>query len=156
MYVPYVPCLVDRAAVRSSVSESDSAIVIDSVDHVGTLVFGFPILAMLVLLNHHSIVEFVLMRFTLRVLILVILLNNLLATLFDILPVRFEAYVVNRIAIEHKLGWRSAHGGMYCGTHREAYSTKDSIPLSIREVFDRSDSLCGYQIVNRLMSSLNH
>lgn len=156
MNIPYVPCLVDRAAVGSSVSESDCAIVIDSVDNVGTLILGFPVLALLMLLNHHSIVEFVLMGFTLRVFPLVVLGDNPLATLSYILPVRFKAYVVNRVAIKHKLGWRSAHGGVDCGTHREADSTEDTVPRSVGEVFHGLDSLRGNQVVDGLMSSLDH
>ena len=108
------------------------------------------------LFYHHSIVEFVLIRDTLGVLLLVVLLDQSLATILDILPVCFEANVVNRIAIEHKLCWRCAHGGVYCGTHCEADSRKDSIPSSIGEVLARLDALCSNQVVNRLVSSLNH
>ena len=44
MNIPYVPCLEDHATIGSIVSESDGAIVIDSVDNVGTLVLELPYL----------------------------------------------------------------------------------------------------------------
>ena len=120
MNIPYVPSLVDHAAICSRMSESDCSIVIDSIDFVWTLIFRVPILAMLILFNHHSIANIVCVRSALRVFSLIVLLDEPLATLLNELPVSFKANVVNRITIEHKLHGRCTRGGVNCGSHREA------------------------------------
>ena len=141
MHVPYIPCLIDVAAVGSCMSEPDGAIVIDSVDYVWSLVFGLAILAMLILFNHHSIVDVVDVGRTLLVLPVIVLLDESLTTLLDILPVRFESYIVNHVTIEDELGRRCAHGGMQSGTHREANCAEDTIPSSVWEVVLGTDVL---------------
>jgi hypothetical protein len=112
MNLPYVPCLVDRTAVSGGMSESDGAIVIDSVDIVWAFILRLAILALLMLLNHHSIANIVLVGETLRVLLFVVLKDKSLATFLDILPVRLKANVVNCIAIEHKLRLNTSWAGV--------------------------------------------
>ena len=141
MNFPNVPCLVDCAAVRSRMSEPDGAIVIDSVDYVWALVLGLAILAMLILFNHHSIIDVVNVGRTFLVLPVIILLDKSLATLPDIMPVRFEANVVNHVTIEHQLRRRCAHGGMQSGTHREAYCIEETVPSSVGKVVLRTNVL---------------
>ena len=156
MDIPYVPCLVDRAAISGRMSESDGAIVIDSVDNVWAFVLRLAILAMLILFNHHSIVHAVVVGRTFLVPPVIILLDKSLATLLDIMPVRFEANVVNHVTIEHQLRRRCAHGGMQSGTHREAYCIEETVPSSVGKVVLRTNVLCGDHVVYRLVSSLNH
>ena len=141
MNIPYVPCLVDRAAVSGCMSESDGAIVIDSVDSVWAFVLRLTILAVLVLFNHHSIVNVVDVGRTFLVLPVIILLDESLTTLLDILPVRFESDIVNHVTIEDELGGRCTHGGVQGGTHREANCTEDTVPSSVWKVVFGTDVL---------------
>ena len=141
MNIPYVPCLVDRAAISGRMSESDGAIVIDSVDNVWAFVLGLAILAMLILFNHDSIVHAVVVGRTLLVLPVIVLLDESLMTLLYIFPVRFESYIVNHVTIEDELGRRCTHGGVQGGTHRKANCTEDTVPSSVWKVIFGTDVL---------------
>ena len=82
MNIPNVPRLVDCAAVSSRMSESDGAIVIDSVDRVRALILRVTVLAMLILFNHDSIANTVSMRGTTGVLPVVVLDNGANASVY--------------------------------------------------------------------------
>ena len=156
MNIPNVPGLVDCAAVSSRMSESDGAVVIDSIDSVWSLVLRLTILAMLILFNHHSIANTVSVRGTSGVLPLIILNDSANASILNVLPVGFESRIVDSIASEYELRWRSARGSVDRGAHGEAHGTYDAIPASVGKILTRLDTLYGNQVVNSLVSSLNH
>jgi hypothetical protein len=55
MNIPYVPHLVNSSAVGSVMTHANGAIVIDCVYCVRSLVSWRPVLAMLILFNHHLV-----------------------------------------------------------------------------------------------------
>ena len=87
--------------------------------------------AVRILGNDYLIADGVGVVFALGIFPLVVLTDKLLLPVFNVLPVGFEANVVDRIAIEHKLRRRGSSGSMYSGSHREANCGEDPIPGSV-------------------------
>ena len=141
MNIPYVPRLVDCAAIGSRMSESDGAIGIDSVDNVWSLVLRLTILAMLILFYHHSIANTISVGRSLRVLPVIVLLNDSQTSVVDVLPVGFESRIVDGVAPKYELCWRSTRGGVDRGAHGETHGTQYAIPSSIGKILTRLDTL---------------
>jgi hypothetical protein len=99
--LPDVPCLGDHSTVIGALIECDSAIVINPRYHVRASIAILAMLAVWVLFNENSIPDGVLMRYTLLVLTLEVLPNDMLLSGFDVLPICFEIDIKQCIAAKY-------------------------------------------------------
>ena len=99
-----VPGLINRSTTSGALHELDSTVtIIHASNSIRTLIQCATVLAIGVLFDNHSIAYLILIRFTLSILTCVVLIDKLLLSIADVLPIRFKADVVNRVTIEYEL-----------------------------------------------------
>jgi DMSO/TMAO reductase YedYZ heme-binding membrane subunit len=100
MYVPDVPCLVDRAGTFRY-AETNCAVVIYTIYCIWALVLRLPIFAMLRLKNLNAIAHLVVVRNSPGILAFVVVTNHTLSSFLEVLPIGLKAYVVDGVAAKH-------------------------------------------------------
>jgi hypothetical protein len=92
------------------------------------------VLVMLILFNHHLVTYRVGVGNGCCIFPVVILNDDFLSSFLYVLPIGFEPYVVNSIAVVHQLQGCCAHGGVDGSLHGECYCTYDASPASASQV----------------------
>ena len=82
---------------------------------VGTSKQGATVFSVRVLFDCNKVIDFVFIRYSFLVLILVVLLNETSLSIGNVFPIGLEAYVEHGVATENKLGGRSTQGGVHSG-----------------------------------------
>mgnify|MGYP003466446463 CR=1 FL=1 len=90
MDIPYVPRLVNSSAVGGVLTHANGAIVIDCVYCVWALISWGPVLAMLILFNHHLVTYRVGVGNSCCVFPVIVLNDDFLSMFLYVLPIGFE------------------------------------------------------------------
>ena len=120
--------------MRDIMTEAKCAIVIDFIHFIWALKSRLPILAILVLFYHDQVSYAISIWSPFGVLSLVILLYNVLSPLFNVLPIGFKTYIMNRVAIKYQLHGCGTLSGMYCCLHGKAYRNNDAGQCAILQI----------------------